>query len=377
MAGSCSFLLWHHPWAIIIFAAEALFVSLLNRRHPGKLVILDTLYWLCLGMPLVWLFYRVVMGMGAEATLLVALKQSINGIFNALLATTFIYCVQLVRPAGEGKKQLIPLSQLIFTAMVAVSIVPSFVSLVRCVRGEVLAMEKDILRRVNSIADSSRDILNVWITSNQQSVVSLAQLVGDPNTAPLAYMQRHAEALKMANPALLRLMVANSRSRSVAFAPLVDAMGKPTLGIDYSDRPFITELQRLRKPLVSDLEMARVGPPVPRLAFVAPVVKDGAYLGFCAGIVNLDRLSEQLAILAKNRFADVTVLDRQGRVVVSSSDASSNTETRSSILLSTGIPAEGNPRRRATDECTERTSSCSPSIAEVLMASSTRISACA
>lgn len=319
IAGSCSFLLWNHPWAIIIFTAEVLFVSLLNRRHPGKLVILDTLYWLCLGMPLVWLFYRVVMGMGAEATVLVALKQSINGIFNALLATICIYCIQLAKPSRAGKKQLIPLSQLIFTAMVAVSIVPSFVSLVREVRGELLAMEKDVLRRVNSIADSSRDILNVWISSNQQSVVSLARLVGDPNTAPFADMQRHTEALKMANPVLLRLMVANRRATSVAFAPLVDATGKSTLGIDYSDRLFITELQRLRKPLVSDLEMARVGPPVPRLAFVAPVIKQGGYLGFCAGIVNLDRLAEQLAILAKNRFADITVLDRNGRVVVSSS----------------------------------------------------------
>ncbi len=320
LAGSCSFLLWNHPWAIIIFTAEAFFVSLLNRRHPGKLVILDTLYWLCMGMPLVWLFYQSVLGMGGEATLLVALKQSINGIFNALLATTFIYCVQLVKPAREGKKQLIPLSQLVFTAMVAVSIVPSFVSLVRGVRGEVLAMEKDILRRVNSLSDSSRDILNVWITSNQQSVISLARLVGDPNTASFDYMQRHAEALKMANPTLLRLVVANRRATSVAFAPLVDARGKSALGIDYSDRTFITELRRLRKPLVSDLEVARVGPPVPRLAFVAPVVRGGEYRGFCAGIVNLDRLAEQLTILAKNRFADVTVLDRQGRVVISSSD---------------------------------------------------------
>ncbi len=320
IAGSSSYFLWHHPWAIIIFTAEALFVSLLNRRQPGKLVILDTLFWLCLGMPLVWLFYRVVMGMDAEVTQFVALKQSINGIFNALFATVVIYCVQLVSRAGKGKRQLIPLSQLVFTAMVAVSIIPSFVSVVLGVNGEVRAMEKDLLRRVNSIADSSRDILNVWISSNQQSVISLAQLVGDPNTAPFAHMQQHTEALIMANPALLRLMVANSRAKSVAFAPLVDVTGKSTLGIDFSYRPFIAELLRLRKPLVSDLEVARVGPPVPRLAFVAPVIKDDEYRGFCAGVVNLDRLAEQLTILAKNRFAEITILDRRGRVVVSSSD---------------------------------------------------------
>lgn len=320
IAGSCSFLLWNHPWAVIIFTAEALFVSLLNRRQPGRLVILDTVYWLCVGMPLVWLFYYLVMGMDAEATLLVALKQSINGIFNALLATICIYCAQLFLPANGSKDRFIPLRKLIFTAMVTVSIVPCFIYLVHDIRGDVLNMEKDICRRVDSIAESSRDILRVWTTSNLQSAVALAQLVGDPNTALLDAMQPYTEALHLANPALLRLVVTDSRARSVSFSPLADSTGKSTLGIDYSDRSFIFQLRQLKKPLISDVELARVGPPVPRLAFVAPVLTDGTYRGYCAGIVSLNTLAEKLKILVRNRSTDVTVLDRTGRVVASSSE---------------------------------------------------------
>lgn len=319
VAGSCTYLLWNHPWAVVIFTAEALFVAFFSRRHPGKLVILDTLYWLCLGMPLVWLFYHLVMGFGTEATLLIVLKQSINGIINALLATILIYCSRLLRPAAEEKIRLIPLSQLIFTAMVSVSIIPCFVYLVHDIRGDVLATEKDVCRRVNSIAESSRDILKDWISVNQQSVVALAQLVGDPNTAGLDAMQPHVEALHLANPALLRVMVADSRARSVAFSPRVDAQGKSTLGIDYSDRSFIPLLQQGR-PVVSDVELSRVGLPGPRLAFVAPIVRDGRQRGFCAGIVKLDSLTEKIVTLVRNRFADITVLDRQGKVVASSSE---------------------------------------------------------
>src|SRR5689334_6332739 len=68
VAGSCTYLLWNHPWAIIIFTAEALFVSLLNRRKAGFLFLYDICYWLVLGIPLVWLFYYYVMGMPQQST---------------------------------------------------------------------------------------------------------------------------------------------------------------------------------------------------------------------------------------------------------------------------------------------------------------------
>jgi hypothetical protein len=55
--------------------------------------------------------------------------------------------------------------------------------------------------------------------------------------------------------------------------------------------------------------------------------------------------------------------------------ASSSRLTSSSILRSTGKPADGKPSRRATDKRTERASSSSPSIDEVVRASSISSSA--
>ena len=49
---------WGHPYAIIIFTCEALFVSLLLGRKGQSMVLLDGIYWLFIGMPLVGLFYK-------------------------------------------------------------------------------------------------------------------------------------------------------------------------------------------------------------------------------------------------------------------------------------------------------------------------------
>jgi hypothetical protein len=68
-----TFIQWGHPYAMIIFFGEALFVGLLLGRNSipiiGKsvsktdslerqnLVLLDGIYWVFIGIPLVWLFY--------------------------------------------------------------------------------------------------------------------------------------------------------------------------------------------------------------------------------------------------------------------------------------------------------------------------------
>jgi hypothetical protein len=56
-----TYILWNHPYAVIIMTAEAAFVGWLMMRRKMGMVIADTFYWLIIGMPLVYLFYHIVM----------------------------------------------------------------------------------------------------------------------------------------------------------------------------------------------------------------------------------------------------------------------------------------------------------------------------
>ena len=89
MAGSVTYYLWGHSYAMIIFTLETVFVALLSRRYRN-FVILDAVYWVLLGMPLVGLFYGLILPISASGTILIALKQGINGIFNALIANFIV-----------------------------------------------------------------------------------------------------------------------------------------------------------------------------------------------------------------------------------------------------------------------------------------------
>src|SRR5450432_1055876 len=61
MIAGYTYILWNHPYAIIIMTAEVAVVGWLMGRRKMGLVLADTLYWLIIGLPLNYLFYHVVM----------------------------------------------------------------------------------------------------------------------------------------------------------------------------------------------------------------------------------------------------------------------------------------------------------------------------
>lgn len=318
ISASCSYFLWNHPWAVIIFTLEACCVAAANRRRPSNLLILDTLYWLFLGIPLVWLFYHFVMGMGAESTWLVALKQSINGIFNVLLATICIYFGK-IKQVDRANDRRVPFQQLIFTGMVAVALLPAFGYMIFDIRDEMRNEEDHIRLEVLAGAEHARQDLETWITANHQTVIALAQRVGNPNRTAFKTMQSQVETLKLGNTSLQRLGVFNAKAITVAYAPLIDNTGRSTLGLDFSDRPFIPIIKQTLRPMVADVVLGRIDAPKPMVPLIAPIVDAGQYQGYAVGILNFDRLAQQLEQITKSPITSITILDRERRVISTTS----------------------------------------------------------
>ncbi|NLI34390.1 MAG: ATPase, partial [Deltaproteobacteria bacterium] len=75
----CTYFLWGHPYAIFIYTLEAAFVGLLLKPGRKSLLLYDGLFWLFLGMPLVWFSYFVLMHVDFSETLFIGLMQGVNG----------------------------------------------------------------------------------------------------------------------------------------------------------------------------------------------------------------------------------------------------------------------------------------------------------
>lgn len=97
MIGSAyTFSLFGHPYAIVIFTLEILVVGILyHRRGMRNLVLADLMFWSVLGVLLVIFFYQNIMGMAWTPTVLIIFKQSLNGIFNALIASVLLLLIRI------------------------------------------------------------------------------------------------------------------------------------------------------------------------------------------------------------------------------------------------------------------------------------------
>ena len=127
IAATCSYFLWHHPWAIVIMTGEALFVAWVYTKRRGNIVIYDAIYWLIIGMPLIYLFYHQVMAIPFQSTLLIMFKQSINGILNSLIALT-LYIV--IKQWVVSQEERIPYSRLIFATIATLVLIPAMALLI-------------------------------------------------------------------------------------------------------------------------------------------------------------------------------------------------------------------------------------------------------
>lgn len=174
IAGTYTYLIWNHPWAIIIFTAEAIAVSWLYARRKGNIVLYDLIYWVFLGIPLVYLFYYQVMGLSFQNALVIMLKQSINGVSNALLATIAFYLYTFLKRSRTVRTAY---SDLLFSAMVTLAVLPIILLSISAIRKHQNDLMETFRSNISWVADSTQKNLIDWIGKHQGNVQILSTFI--------------------------------------------------------------------------------------------------------------------------------------------------------------------------------------------------------
>ena len=319
LVGSSTLLLWHHPWALLIFLVEAWFVGTMLRRTQN-IVMVDTLFWLFGGIPLVLLYQLFLRNTTFSLALLLTLKQGVNGILNATVAALLLALASMIPAFRSPDERRHSLRQLLFTIMVASMLIPGLGYVILQLKSEQNQEEQAIRQQLLATIELSRQMIDSWLHDMIHDVEVLARLTGDPEKTSPEHIQWHADTVKEASPHFLRMSVQNSRAISVAFVPAVDEQGRSNVGRDYSRLPYYAMLKQTLRPVMSDVDLGAVMK-VPRVALFAPILINGEFRGYCTGVVDTSRVKEQLEIIARNQGVEVTLMDRKSQVVASSNPA--------------------------------------------------------
>ncbi|MDY0268230.1 hypothetical protein [Trichloromonas sp.] len=315
IAASCTWLHWRHPWAILIFSAEALFVAWLLARRRLELMAGALLFWITVGPLLVWLCYHHLLALTHGSALLIALKQGANGLFNILIAEIAF----LLTRRGRERGPLFSLHERLRIILQGVVLIPAFavvyLDIADSFRTQMAFMEQTALRATDVAGLAVAD----WLKEERQKALLLADLVNDPETVPAEELQRILDAFRSVHGDCLRLGVLDRRHVTRAFSPSRDDHGRSMVGIDLGDRPYIERLRERERPVLHEPFFGRISMPGSRLLVLVPLWSGDEYRGAIIHALSLSHPQEILRGLTVHRegVIDITLLDEHRRVILS------------------------------------------------------------
>ena len=314
IAASCTYLHWHQPWAIIIFTVEAFCTGLLYRKRNWNPVVGNLAFWLSGGLLLVILFYQFIMGFPFSAVILIALKQSINGIANTLVASAF-YIGYCYKTKQQGR--LTTLRQLIFVTISLFVVLPAFFYLYIDIRHTLEAQLADHRYKTLQSVNSAEKSVSLWFRRGQEMIRYLAVSNSAHEVEGSLSLQKNLDTMRAAIPEFKRLGVVDARGVTKGFSPAKDDTGLPTIGLDLSARPYISAVMKAPHPEGTQLFTGKIGTPGARLILVAPILDGLRYNGAAFGVMELDSLKQLLRDSVQTHDMNATIVDDKGQVVAS------------------------------------------------------------
>ena len=308
IAAVVTYFLWNHPYAIVIMTFEVVVVGWLMRRKNIGMVLADAIYWLVIGMPLVYVFYHGVMDASVSSTTVTMTKQAVNGVANTLLARLLYSGYAL----GTGSAK-IAYRDLIYNLLSFFALYPALILLMVSSHDELKKTDLQIRNDLFHETQLVRHRIDVWSHNRINEVSHLAALAV---TLTPAQMQPRLEQLHKSDANFLRVGLLDRAANTTAYSPLVDELGQTNIGKNFADRPFISSLKESLKPMLSEVVLGQIGVPKPIVAVLAPVVNANEYNGYVAGILSLNEIKDFLDKNAQSKTMLYTLLDTNGNVIL-------------------------------------------------------------
>lgn len=303
-----TYVLWNHPYAIFIMTAEVAVAGWLFTRRRVGLVLADTLYWLLIGMPLVYLFYHVVMQAPAGDVMLTMVKQAVNGIANALIARLIFTGHALYARTSQLSFREIVCNLLAFFVLLP----PLIMMGVGC-RADFKEADRQIRASLVNHSEILDQRVETWLANRKSAISNLAEMAASRSPQQ---MQPYLELSKKSDSNFERIGLLDAQAVITACFPLLDEQGQTSIGRTFADRPYVPVLKQTLKPMLSEVVISRIGVHRPIVMMLAPVVKQGAYGGYVVGVLGLEQIREHLDKNAGANNSLYTLLDRNGNVIM-------------------------------------------------------------
>jgi PAS domain S-box-containing protein len=323
IAGSYTYVLWNHPYATIILVIEALFVGFLCKRKHPNLLLFDGLYWFLIGMPLVWLFYGQMLHMDAAQVLLVTCKQAVNGIFNALVASSIIVYTPVDKQVGRSKNiYALSLKQTIFHLLVAFVFIPGLLLLVIDGRYLVGQIQTTVQTELETNGTNLSSDVSRWHQRHLLALTTLAEKSLIPEAATAANqaiqssdrLQQDISLIEQWFPDFDNIYVADSSGTVLAASSPLNQTRRQLIEQSTEHKSLITLAQERLRPWMTPVQKNLLIDE-PHVGLNFPLQVQGNFLGLIHGSLPLSKIQGLYIFQQNNQQLRITLLDQNNRVI--------------------------------------------------------------
>ncbi len=314
IVSSHTYILWEHPYAMIIFTCEAMFIGLLLRKKSQNLLLLDGIYWLILGMPLVAIFYGGLLQVSLIATSLIILKQSVNGLFNAMICSLIINYLPIEKwLKGNRNKHTISWQQSLFNILIAFVFIPVMIINTNNAIRSTESIETAIIKDINFLSLAFKNDIEAWYDNNINILNKIANSLGliDKNSAIKA--QKNLENIQKLFPQFNKIYIVNNLGQIIAASS-----NKVKSSINFSQRPDFQKLKRHESSVTNDISKATEYGSNKIINSGVAIVKNNQFLGAVFGEIKLEELNNLVKKPEINQDFDMTIIDEENRIIATS-----------------------------------------------------------
>lgn len=324
VASSYTYQLWNHPFAAIVLIAEALFIGLLHRKRQS-LLLLDGVYWVAIGMPLVGLFYAGLLHVDTHQVWIVMVKQAVNGIFNALAASLILTHVPfhqwMQRP---HVRQALSFQPVLLNLLIAFVFFPTLALMV--LDAHRLTQRAEVTMRSELQLISNNVVMDVqaWYQQNLQILQGLANVVAEVDLTPSqsreavvrSHLQQSAEFIKRLIPAFYSLHITDKSGQMLMSYPITLGSSKGILDFDAVDKVIMQTLRRSQHPVITDMHVDLIAS-IPHVDLGVPIFVEHQLYGFVYALLNVQPIDRVLKSHQFSQGVAVTLLDSKGHIIAS------------------------------------------------------------
>ena len=328
LAGSVTYYLWGHPYAMVTFTLEALFVAILSRRYRN-FVLIDGLYWLLIGMPLVGLFYGLILPVSASGTLLIAFKQGLNAIFNALIANLMVSYLPLYRLIGYRYFKIsFSLKQTLFNLLLAFVLFPSLMLTILEGHNSLDLIETEMRAEVETTGAAIANNVYNWYEHNVQGLEALASFVAESQQINSNNLQTQLALLKEAFPVFLTVYITDAQGTIINADSSIKGVEQSLIGVNVAQHLPLQQLATQKKNQISQGQRDRIIN-VPHIGIQVPIITSpqGTFKGVVYGALDFTRLSQLVKVELDNFDLHTILLDEQNHVIADSQETLKSLET--------------------------------------------------